>query len=493
MSKLSTCFFISAILLVGGCTSTPSLPEATGVQDSRIFIKDVVQRVKCELSDAFDKKIGEPDYLWLAGWTAHADLTLTINDNAGISPSGSYTRFQRNAVNTGAGPSSFPATSALGVVNQFFTVSATANLSGQAVRTETLSFTVALNDLRTWREKIDKQESDPTYPDEDRICNFSNAIGVTGNLGLKEWVESAFYPAEKKVGQLKAGVHTATSAKANSPQIPQPGKSAPSAGKLNVKALGLLLKTWSSFLAELSIAQAQLSSSDDLKKALSTAQSTIRSDIRAASEFRYVLEDSLKRKYYDAVRRLKQYANDATKCYEMETKLNDNVKAAQLYIAGLEEAIRGADDNIYLNRLPDFPGENYRKLRDLMYQLEVGVSDQNKPNLKESSYVLALRECDTLTTALGDLSNSLPKQVDPPIDSLLHSVTFVISYGAGVTPSWSLLQWKGPGQNPNFVSASGVRTHGLVIAVGPPSGTPPVGQDANRLIQLQAIRAINQQ
>jgi len=180
----------------------------------------------------------------------------------------------------------------------------------------------------------------------------------------------------------------------------------------------------------------------------------------------------------------------------METKLNNDITNAQKYLNGLVEAIRSKDDDLYLNYIPSFKdgdGDTFRKLSDLMYGLETGVSDQNKPKIQESAYASALKECDDVVQALVELTNSLPKQPDPPIDSLLHSVTFVIDYGANATPNWTLLQWKGPGQNPNFVSASGVRTHGLVIAVGPPSGSPPVGQDATRLIQLQAIRSINQQ
>lgn len=155
------CFF--AVLLCLGievsCVYTPPLSEATGTAHSAIMIRDVVQRVKCEVSEAFDEKVSQPDFLWLATWTAHVDLTLTINDNAGISPSGSYTHYQQNAVNQAAGPSSFPPTAARAVVNQFLTVSAGATLSGQAVRTETVSFTMALDELKRWREILDRQEA----------------------------------------------------------------------------------------------------------------------------------------------------------------------------------------------------------------------------------------------------------------------------------------------------------------------------------------------
>ncbi len=83
--------------VTSGCMSTPDLSEATGTEHSDIMIRDVVQRVKCELSDAFDKKVEQRDFLWLAGWTAHADLTLQVNDNAGVSPTGTYTEYLRKS------------------------------------------------------------------------------------------------------------------------------------------------------------------------------------------------------------------------------------------------------------------------------------------------------------------------------------------------------------------------------------------------------------
>ena len=168
---------------------TPELSDATGEEHSEIMIKDVVQRVKCELSEAFDKKVEQREFLWLAGWTAHADLTLQVNDNAGVSPNGTYTKAlgSTSTAETLAGKplSSVVSTFALGV---------SANLNGQAVRSETVSFTVALDELKMWRRQLDKMEAG--LPPEKKTCNFGGATGVTGNLGLQEWVDSAFYPGD---------------------------------------------------------------------------------------------------------------------------------------------------------------------------------------------------------------------------------------------------------------------------------------------------------
>ncbi len=188
-----------------GCVTTPPLSQATGSERSDIMIKDVVLRVKCELSNSFDEKIEQPEFAWLGAWTAHADLSLAVNDNVGFSPNGSFTDFRRSAINTEAGKVSGGSTATFPVVQQFFSVAVGANLSGQAVRTETVSFTIGLDELQAWRKALNQREA--SLPPERRTCNFPPSMGVTGNLGLKEWVDSAFYPVV--VDELNAGIHKA--------------------------------------------------------------------------------------------------------------------------------------------------------------------------------------------------------------------------------------------------------------------------------------------
>ena len=68
---------------------------------------------------------------------------------------------------------------------------------------------------------------------------------------------------------------------------------------------------------------------------------------------------------------------------------------------------------------------------------------------------------------------AVPKTPDPPIDSIGHLIQFVLAYGAGVSPSWSLIALKGPGLNGPLVSGSVNRTHILQLALGSPSGGGP--------------------
>jgi hypothetical protein len=483
------------------CVTTPPLSQATGSAQSDIMIRDVVQRVKCELSEAFDEKTSQPEFLWLASWTAHVDLTLTINDNAGISPSGSYTRFEHNAVNQAAGASAFPPTAARGVVNQFFTVSVGAALSGQAIRTETLSFTIALDELKLWRKYLDRIEADPNFPQEKKLCNFGLAAGVTGNLGLKEWVDSAFFPAE--LGQLQAGVHSAASPKAPSASVPQPGAVGPKAAAegLTVGKALKQIKEWQNILATLAAETKPASAAiDEGKTSIPKAQNSIKQKIKDAKPYEYVLAPYLKARYAQVSFLIDQYSKDLTTCLNIQSLLQKDITDADSEASRLYDSLKGLtnltqDVSSVTEKGFDLEtfNKDYRALTDHIKNFESDDQGNHSDIIKKSQYAVNMSKCAKIVQEASDLPGKLPQQVDPPIDSVLHSLTFVISYGANVTPSWTLLQWKGPGQNPNFASASGLRTHNLVISMGPRSGTPAIGDDPLRLIQLQAIRSINQQ
>jgi hypothetical protein len=76
---------------------------------------------------------------------------------------------------------------------------------------------------------------------------------------------------------------------------------------------------------------------------------------------------------------------------------------------------------------------------------------------------------------------------DPPIDSVLHSVQFVLAYGASVTPSWTMIQWKGPALNGPAASGQGQRTHILQLALGPRTTSDKIGLEQTRLIQNATV------
>jgi hypothetical protein len=180
-----------------------------------------------------------------------------------------------------------------------------------------------------------------------------------------------------------------------------------------------------------------------------------------------------------------------TTCESIKSLLDKSLTDANSKASKLYEFLKGFDPNQYVSST-GFNLDDYNALAEQMRNLESDAQG-NSTDIQHSQYVLQMSRCAEIVKAATDLPNKLPQHLDPPIDSVLHSLTFVISYGANITPSWTLLQWKGPGQTANFAAASGVRTHGLVISMGPRVGEPAIGPDPLRLIQLQAIRSINQQ
>ena len=82
------------------------------------------------------------------------------------------------------------------------------------------------------------------------------------------------------------------------------------------------------------------------------------------------------------------------------------------------------------------------------------------------------------------ISVSLP---DPPIDSLEHTVQFVLSYGAGISPSWTLVAIKGPSSSGPVLAGSFARTQILRLAMGPAEPATPASSEQARIIQNQTI------
>lgn len=460
--------------VASGCVSTPDLSEATGAEHSDIMIKDVVQRVKCELSEAFDKKVEQREFLWLASWTAHADLTLQINDNAGVAPNGGYTNYLGKTTES-AGKT------VLQTAISSFGLSASANLNGQAVRSETVSFTIALDELKLWRKQIQKMEAG--LPPEKRTCYVDGNTGVTGNLGLKEWVNSAFFPVE--AGQLQAGVHPYGGGGKSA------GAQGPSGAGQKTKGEFILTRDkiekqaaeWANELGQLQEqTKVSFDKIDAAVKNMAAADADLENKLKVLNDgkFNPVLAPYLKKAYGES-KAFDKYLK-GHKTYE------DNCTA---YKANLDSAAK------MLTRLQ---AELAKPGGDVPVPLEIAYNSLSEAmdGIHANDYPKQSATCATALTQAADQAaknaNALPNQIDPPINSVAHSLSFVVAYGAGISPSWSLLQWKGPGGSGNtpFLSASGQRTHTLNIALAPRSGGPAIGTDALRLINNQVIRSLGQ-
>jgi hypothetical protein len=173
-------------LPAGGCVTIPSL------EGNSIAISDVVERVKCDLADAL------PDpykYPWMAGWVAKVDLTLVINEQAGLTPTVSFVDLRPNAVVPGVGN-----------IAQSFIFGAAAGATTTAVRTDSLSFSLSLVELR--------------YKRDQENCKFAAGLGLDGELGLKEWIASALDPVDR--GVLAVGYHPRLAAVRSAKGKPKP-------------------------------------------------------------------------------------------------------------------------------------------------------------------------------------------------------------------------------------------------------------------------------
>jgi len=196
-ARLCACLVAAAVALpAGGCVTVPSL------DGNSIAVSDVVERVKCDLADAL------PDpykYPWMANWVAKVDLTLIVNEQAGLTPTVSFIDLRPNAVVPGVGN-----------IAQSFFFGAGAGATTQAVRTDSMSFSLSLVELR--------------YKRQQERCVFYAGLGLDGDLGLKEWIASALEPVDR--GVLTVGYHprlmATRGAKAGErPPPPPPGNDPP--------------------------------------------------------------------------------------------------------------------------------------------------------------------------------------------------------------------------------------------------------------------------
>jgi hypothetical protein len=372
------------------------------LQEDGIAISDIVQRVKCELAYAvpdFNGTYPSGNYQWMKYWTAKIDLTLDVNDTSSVKPNSTYTT---------------------PVTHGTFSIGAGGELSNQAERTEKLSFTLSMKELVENRHK--------TY------CELPYQLGLLGNLGLLEWVESALSPVESR--QLTIGFHQPPTGKTAT--IPIAGQSSPNfANELNPPPAKIYLNN-----AQIALRTGEKGTETARGYALSAKQLAVRARFQET---------------YDAVDKTYGYVEAATTQLEKATDLAWQGAAVDRDAAPAQKLTNA---NVDFKRVSDDAK---------------AASDQ-------------LAKAKQTAAAAWDL---LPR--DTPIDSITHSAKFVVTLGANVTPNWSLVMFKGPGLNSPFALASRVRTNTLDVVLGMPqvAGGKALSDEQNRQlfnIQLDALR-----
>lgn len=438
--------------LVTGCSTVPPLSHATNnfPFTSSIPVQEIVQRVKCELSNSFDEKMQQPDFKWIRSWTVKADLTLEVDETGGVSPSLTYIQPLKNAFYPGAGPSSISTSGVPGTtipaVAQNFTFGFGANLSGSVTRTELISFALSLRELQAWRKAQRRFEREHGIP-EDHACHPAGINDLQGSLDLKAWVDAALKPVD--YGLLESGLHP----------DPGSGRGGASASSSTPKQKGPaeVAHPWPNCAEELKLEfemNLYQSQADAFAmQAATSAQQAMALKLTALASD--TLEDRFKRAVTERASKIIWFAKQAHMA-----DIDAHQKAYTTELSALTMCLKESGD------CPDY--ETFKQ--DLPK-----VESQFKT--AKSNAVAAAQEL----AQAQRLANP-----DPPINSISHSLNFVVTAGAGFSPSWTLLHWKGPSTNGNLASVSSIRTHTLNIVLGPP-GIAGSSEEA-RVLDNQAIR-----
>ena len=171
------------------------------------------------------------------------------------------------------------------------------------MRTETVSFTVALDELKRWRQDEDRLASNPLYADNSNNCKVARLAGLTGNLGLKEWVDAAFYPVE--VGQLQAGIHQAPAGvKGGAAKGPKAGAAPKERAAAARKPIKDIYDTVSGYRGDLLLVQVKMKPDTDAittaAQKITTATTDVTRKLKEAKEFRGVLAPYLRANFAKA-------------------------------------------------------------------------------------------------------------------------------------------------------------------------------------------------
>lgn len=161
---------IVSLSTVGCGLHVPDVQEFYEPRDKqRITENIIINHIKCEIHKGADdalerwKDAGRQSGLpidWFKTWNATVTLKLAVDEKGSLAPGVSWTR-------------TFPSSNS-------FTLGAGINLSSQATRTETISFTYSLQSL-VGAKRIE------------RPCSGQNASLLTGDLKIGEFIDKKIF------------------------------------------------------------------------------------------------------------------------------------------------------------------------------------------------------------------------------------------------------------------------------------------------------------
>lgn len=520
-SAVAISLAMSLGIILEGCVQVPNLQRIGDSSDPKgnpndpkanrksISINEVVKRVKCEIYDSI-KNRPEKQYPWFNKWAVQADLTLTVNESSGISPGATLTQ-PLNAVTIPRKVTNF---------GQSFNLGIGGGVTTTAFRTEIVSFTITMADIR---KELAKSTTVSNY----NGCLPYGVADLTGNLGLKDWVDSAFGPVDEHL--LTEGNHKApkapTGTQGTAPKLDSSTGTgtAAAAAQFNLTGTKALLNANPELLSNQAVIDAlQDSKSVDTKllnehslqvigppKAgkpvelppipnefpnaakettsiafaefdilinLLLLNNGIQSDIaqkqltinpeKKMPEISILLSNAYSD--YTLLKALKttDQASQATlkrlgRYFDKAQSALENLKTFDLKML----TTLSTDTNAQVAQLGK---EINQELVPLMSAIQL-ICDCNQDTAAVSKTISDFLKC--LKTIQATVQSILPKPSpkDPPIDAISHQVNFVVAWNGSLNPSWTLVNFKGPTPTSgNFASLSKSNTHNLTIVMGQP-------------------------
>jgi hypothetical protein len=462
------------VFVVGGCGLVlPDLNPIAGSQPDpknpySISINEVVKRVKCEIWDAI-KDRPEKEYPWFNKWVVQADLTLTVNDSSSLNPGATFIQPLTTA--------SIP----LRVTNM--ARSASLGVGGgdtnTAFRTEIVSFSMSIPELRKEFEK-----PTPEMIVEYNDCHPYGAIDLTGNLGLAEWVNSAFGPVDN--GLLKEGPHSPPKAPPGTQGgAPPPPKGANVSRLLTRQAATSQPPVPDDFPPNLkrsiNIIYDEYNVLMDALKFIGTADNDVSGMTSSNQYFAELL--------LDLQAQIKKLKDDAG---VVSPKILPRIES---YASKMENDITPRPGS-NLQRLKSIIDDSNALLSPLAAQISqdlapvipiVQLQCDCNPTPTDTTKGAAVLKCLNTMQSTVKLLNPPKPELDPPIDAISHQVSFEIALTVSANPTWTLVHFKGPSPSSgNFASLSESNTHNLTIVMGAP-GSPAAANSRSALTLSSAI------
>jgi hypothetical protein len=305
----------------------------------------------------------------------------------------------------------------VGSVTRNFTIGAGAGLTNSAIRNESMSFTLSMQELRNKKYRGN--------------CDLPGGLDLYGNLGLKEWIESALAPVDRDI--LTVGKHTAPNSKpASAPQF-----------------------------------------STDVKLIDQIHQAAVYAD-----KFAKDAATAVQRAKYFAAKYVKdtQIADPSVIKNDMQLVFDqvESVLTASKQATGWSQKVASLSKQL--------TNEDTKNLTPLQ-QATLAQDLKDGPKASQTAA--------TAKTAADAIWKSIPQ--DSPIDSIGHQVQFIVAATANVTPSWTLVHFKGPSTSGTFGALTQTRTHTLNIALGAPSGAVNASPEQLRQLDNLHLDTLRQQ